>query len=103
MKIAVPMDEKKEEAEISAVLGRAAYFALYDSETGELTFIDNPARKEPRGAGVAAARALQDAGVEKVVTSHVGPNAQSALKAGDIEVILEENGTLSSVIEKYSK
>jgi predicted Fe-Mo cluster-binding NifX family protein len=103
MVFAVPMDEKSKEAEISAVLGRSAYFALYDTENGSLEFIDNPGASEPRGAGVAAANVLAAAGVEKVVTNHVGPNAQSALEAAGIEIVSNVGGTLASVIDTHGK
>lgn len=95
------MNEKDKTAQIAPVLGRAKYFAVYNLETKQLDFVDNPGVTESRGAGNVAARVIAELGVEKVITAHIGPNAQGALEAAEIEIVEEKDITLSEVIEKY--
>lgn len=103
MKYAIPMNEKDSTLQIAPVLGRAKYFAIYDTETKETSYIDNPGVNQARGAGNLAAQTLVELGVDKVITTHVGPNAQNALEAADIELTIESDLTLEGVINKYSK
>jgi len=103
MKYAIPMNEKNKDAKIASILGRAKYFAIYDTEKEELNFLDNPGAKETRGAGNLAARKIGELGVDKIITIHIGPNAENALKVADVEIVIENDITLNDTIEKYSK
>jgi len=103
MKYSIPMDKKGKTSVIAPILGRAKYFAIYDTDTKDLSYIDNPGAKQAKGAGNLAAQTLVELGIDKVVTAHIGPNAQNALETGEIEVVKENGLTLEEVIEKYSK
>jgi predicted Fe-Mo cluster-binding NifX family protein len=103
MKYAIPIDKKDGDAKISPVLGRAKYFAIYNTESKEIEYVKNPGTTQARGAGSAAARTIVELQVDKVITTHVGPNAQGALEVAKIEIVEENNITLDKVIEKYSE
>jgi predicted Fe-Mo cluster-binding NifX family protein len=103
MKYAIPMDERNGGTKISPVLGRAKYFAIYNTESKEIEYVNNPGATQPRGAGSVAARTIIELQTDKVITAHVGPNAQGALEIAEIEIVEENDITLDEVIEKYSK
>lgn len=44
MKIAIPVDEKSGGSNVSVSFGRAPYFLIYDIESKENSFIENPAQ-----------------------------------------------------------
>ena len=93
------MDSKQESGLVSNIFGRAKYFALYDTESKELTFMDNPGASQPRGAGVAAVQAVADKGAKKVIAGHVGPNAAQALESNGIEFSPVGDKTLKQVTD----
>ena len=55
MKIAIPVDDKSLESNVSGSFGRTLYFLIYDTETKEREFIDNTAAESTGGSGVKAA------------------------------------------------
>lgn len=59
--------------------GRCRYFAITDTETGEITFVPNDAIDD-KGAGVKAARTLLKQNVDAVIVGNVGPKAFEVLK-----------------------
>jgi predicted Fe-Mo cluster-binding NifX family protein len=103
MKYAIPMNQKEKTSLIAPILGRAKYFAIYDTELKETKYIENPGVTQAKGAGNLAAQTLVELGIDKVITTHIGPNAQNALEAGEVEIAIENGLTLKEVIDKYSK
>lgn len=64
--------------------GRAAYFAIADTETLEVEIIENAAATSGGGAGITSGQLMVDKEVKAVVTGNVGPNAMNVLKAAEI-------------------
>ncbi len=91
MKIAISTT-KDEGATLDPRFGRAAAFAVVNSETGELIFLDNPAAHEGGGAGVQAAEFLTRQGVDAVVSGAFGPNAYDVLEAAGVAMYVAESG-----------
>lgn len=88
MKLIVPAVESGNmETEIHENFGRADYFALIDSESGEIEFVDNSSANQSSGAGVGAAQLCADKGADAVAAYHFGPKAYQALTAAGIEVL----------------
>ncbi len=82
--------------------GRARYFILVDTETGEHSGIDNALNlNAAQGAGIQAGRKVVELGAQAVVTGHVGPKAFSALKAGGVSVYLGAAGSVGEAIEQF--
>ena len=64
MKIAIPVVDNSEHTTISSAFGRAPYFLIYDTNTGEKHFVENQvARSSEGGAGVVAGQLIVDSGV----------------------------------------
>jgi len=71
---------------LSPRFGRCPYFLIVDTEKGSLQAIKNGSAGAARGAGIAAAQTVSDAGCEVLITGNVGPNAFYALEAAGIKV-----------------
>lgn len=75
--------------------GRAPYFMLIDTETDQAQAIENTAVADAQGAGIGAARIMLDQGVEALLTGHLGPNAQDALRGSGIQLIEGVSGEMN--------
>ena len=82
--------------------GRAQGFFVIDTETKETSYLDNQDNVEVgHGAGTGAAQAVVDAGVQVVLTPHVGPKAGSVLDAAGVKVLGGVDG--ASIQEAYQR
>ncbi len=88
MKIAFTAYGNSWREKVDIRFGRAKGFFVVDTETEETSFIDNSTNVEAtHGAGTSAASAIVEAGVKKLITGKVGPNAASVLKTANIKVL----------------
>jgi predicted Fe-Mo cluster-binding NifX family protein len=84
--------------------GRARFFVIFNTETGELRAVDNVQNLQaPQGAGIQAAKTIIDQGAEVVITGHCGPNAFQTLQAAGVNVVVGAQGTVGQVLEKFNK
>jgi len=82
------------------MFGRAPYYVIYDSETGQREDIPNPFMMAPSGAGIQAANLVLQKGVDAVVVGGFpGPNAIAVLSSAGIK-ILNYMGSVAEVIER---
>jgi predicted Fe-Mo cluster-binding NifX family protein len=72
------------ESALDPRFGRADFFLVFDDETREFDVIENSARLESGGAGIAAAQLLLARRVEAVITGQIGPNALEVLASVNI-------------------
>ncbi len=103
MKIAVSATGTTLDSPIDPRFGRASYFLVVDSETGQLTeILDNRSSQEvSHGAGINAATKVAESGANVVLTGRVGPKAYSVLRAAGIKVVSEMNGTVQDAIKNF--
>ena len=94
MKIAAPVTQERNA--IDAFFGRAPLFAVKDTEAGTIVFEANPAAQAEGGAGIKAAQAIVDLGVEAAIVPQVGQNAQDVLVGGGVEVFQSIEGDLEA-------
>lgn len=99
MKIAIPTNEDKKTVCIS--FGRTPLFAITDTQSGEMKFLDNSAAASQGGAGIKAAQTLLDEGVQVVLTPRCGENAANVFRAGNIELYRTEGTSLQENIEAF--
>jgi predicted Fe-Mo cluster-binding NifX family protein len=101
MKAAVTAEGGSISSRIDPRFGRARWFVIVDTETGDVQTHDNQQASEAEhGAGPRAAQILSQLGAQVVITGNVGPNALRALEAAGIEVYLTYAGTVSGTIER---
>jgi predicted Fe-Mo cluster-binding NifX family protein len=82
--------------------GRARYFIVVDTQSGEFSAHSNDANlNAAQGAGIQAGRAVIRLGVGALVTGHVGPKAFETLRAGNIPIHLAQSGTAKEVVEQF--
>jgi len=84
MKIMVPINETKSEAEVCPSFGRAPFYMLFDVSTREVLYLDNPAASASGGAGIKAAQFVADQKADVLLTPRCGENAGEVLKAAGI-------------------
>lgn len=101
MKIAIPVDGKSLDAQVSTSFGRTAYFLVYDTETKTDTYIDNAAIAAAGGAGIKAAQVVVDAGATILLTPRCGENAANVLQAADIKLVESMAGTAQENVDAY--
>ena len=84
MKVAISAQGNDIDSLVDPRFGRARWFIVADSETGEWQAHDNAANVDASGgAGVQAGSTVASQGAEAVITGNVGPNAHKVLAAGE--------------------
>jgi len=102
MRIAVTSTGPNLDSPVDPRFGRAAYFLVVDTETGNFEAVDNSTNvSASSGAGIAGAQLIADKKVEWVITGNIGPNAYRALSAGGIKVATGAAGSVRTVVEDF--
>ncbi len=95
MRIAIPLDENKED--VCIVLARAPFFLF--RENGEDTILENPAAKAEGGAGLQAAQFLIDNRADVLITVRCGKNAGDVFKEAGMKIYKSVNKTAAEDLE----
>jgi predicted Fe-Mo cluster-binding NifX family protein len=104
MKIAITSTGQTLESEVDQRFGRAKLFLIVDAETSEAKAVDNQQNLgAPQGAGIQAAKTIIDQGAEVLITGHCGPNAFKALQAAGVKVVVDAQGAVGQMVEKFKK
>ncbi len=102
MLIAITSEGAELSSSVDARFGRARYFIVYDTESGQYSVADNASGQNAmQGAGVQTGKTISDLGVQAVVTGHVGPKAFATLQAGGISVYTGATGTVAEAVEQF--
>jgi len=86
MIIAIPVNDLSEENTVCVSFGRAPYFLIYDTESGNSRIIHNSATSAQGGAGIKAAQTVVDCKTEALLTSRCGENAAEVIKSAGIKM-----------------
>jgi predicted Fe-Mo cluster-binding NifX family protein len=102
MKIAVTAQGRDLDAPVDPRFGRAKFFVIVDTETGDFSAADNTQNlSAAQGAGIQAGRNVVELGVQAVITGHVGPKAFTTLQAGGIDIYTGATGTVADAIDQF--
>ena len=102
MKIAITAQENTLTSLVDPRFGRARYFIVADTETGEWQAVDNTQNlNAAQGAGVQAGANVAELGVEAVLTGHCGPRAFQTLAAAGVKICNNVDGTVEQAIERF--
>ena len=83
-------------------MGRAAWFIISDSETGEFEAVKNEQNlAAAQGAGIQSAQLVVNHGAQAVLTGHCGPKAFRVLKAANVRIYVGVDGTVQDALEKF--
>ncbi len=104
MKIALSATEGNLQATVDPRFGRAAWFLIVDTTTGQLLeAIDNSSGKSAaHGAGIGAAALVADKGVQAVLTGRVGPKAMPVLEKANVQIVDDISGSVQDAISSFS-
>lgn len=102
-RVAISVRGKTLEDPVDPRFGRCPNFVLVDPDTLEWSAIPNPGAGSGGGAGIQAAQALIDNGVDILVTGNVGPNAHSTLEGGGVEIFTGASGAASRALEEMKE
>ncbi|MCW3806714.1 NifB/NifX family molybdenum-iron cluster-binding protein [Plebeiibacterium marinum] len=82
--------------------GRAAWFCIYDEQTGEAEFIENVNLNASNGAGTKAAEKAIELNVKKIISGDFGPKAKELLDKFEIQMVIlqDDNLTIENIIKK---
>ena len=101
MKVAVTSQGKELSSQVDPRFGRAKYFIVVDTDSGEFTAHDNSQNlNAAQGAGIQAGQNVIDLGAQAVVTGNVGPKAFRTLEAGNVKIYIGATGTVGEAIEQ---
>lgn len=104
MKVAITSQGEKMDSMVDERFGRARWFIVVDTETGEYQAVSNEQNlNASHGAGIQAAENVCRYGVEAVITGHCGPKAFRALNAAGIKIFTGAKGTVSETLDKFKK
>lgn len=104
MKVVLTATGNSLDSEIDPRFGRAQYLVLFDTETEEVSPIDNEQNVQAAGgAGVQAAEMIANVGAEVLITGHCGPKAFRALEAAGVKVICGAEDTVKGAVDKFKK
>jgi len=102
MKVAITSQGPDLSSAVDSRFGRAKYFVVVDTETGDSTSHDNSQNLNAvQGAGIQAGRNVIDLGVGAVITGNVGPKAFAALQAGGVKIHIGATGSVAEAIEQF--
>jgi len=89
MKVAISSTGPGLDSEVDPRFGRCQYFIIGDTETMEHGVMDNSSAMAAGGAGISAAQAIVDKGVQALLTGNCGPNAYEVLSSAGINTLGE--------------
>lgn len=101
MKIAIPVQEKSMETNVSESFGRSTYFLIYDVDSKESKFIDNQAINSQGGAGIKAAQTIVDSNVNTLIVPQCGENAAEVLNAANVKLYKTINNSIEENINAF--
>ncbi|MDD4061927.1 MAG: NifB/NifX family molybdenum-iron cluster-binding protein [Kiritimatiellae bacterium] len=102
MKIAITSQGQELSSPVDPRFGRAKYFLVVDTETGEFSVADNTQNfNAPQGAGIQSGRNVVNLSVEAVISGHLGPKAFATLQAGGVKMYTGATGAVSDAIEQF--
>ncbi len=101
MKTIITAKDKQRDAGFDLRFGRGAYFCLYNSETGDIEFIENKNAQAQGGAGTKTAEMMVELGVGKVISGDFGPKAKALLNEFKIQMVVyqDDNKSINEIIE----
>jgi predicted Fe-Mo cluster-binding NifX family protein len=104
MKIAITSQGKELASSVDPRFGRAKYFIVLDTTTGNFVVHDNTVNLQlAQGAGIQAGQTVVNLEVTAVITGNVGPKAFNVLQAGKIEIFTGAVGTVAQAIDDYKQ
>ncbi len=99
MKVAITSEGNTADSLIDQRFGRCAFFALYDTESRNLEFIENISKDAEEGAGPAAVALIANQGVGKIISGEFGFKIKGMLNDLKIQMVMvKESKTVREIV-----
>ncbi|MCF8380280.1 MAG: hypothetical protein K9H49_11920 [Bacteroidales bacterium] len=101
MKIVISSEGAEMNSVFDLRFGRAAYFCVYNEESGITEFLKNEHADDQGGAGTKTSEKMVELGVQKVISGDFGPKAKDILERFNIQMVIlpDNNRTVGEIIE----
>lgn len=101
MKLMIPSQDDRADAQIAEAFGRAPWFAVFDTKSRALNFIQNDGAGNQGGAGIAAAQTAVDNGAGALAVFRLGQNAAEVLAAAEVKVYEAVKGSIDENVKLF--
>lgn len=101
MRTAITSTGNSLKSTIDERFGRCAWFVIYDTDTGSIEFLPNPAKNADEGAGLAAVEIIAGKNVGMIVSGEYGFKIKSVLESLNIQMVIlkQPEKTIEEIIE----
>ena len=103
MKICITSEGNDLISKVDQRFGRCQYFIFIDTDTSQFEAVQNQNVNGSGGVGVQSGQLVAEKQAKIVLTGKVGPNASQTLESAGIEVILDAQGTIKEVLDRFKK
>lgn len=101
MKIAITSEGMSTDSLLDSRFGRCTAFAIYDTETKDLNFIENPNKSADEGAGPASVSVVANQGVKRIISGEFGFKIKGLLNDLKIEMdARKEKESIADIIKQ---
>jgi predicted Fe-Mo cluster-binding NifX family protein len=90
-------------SELDPRFGRCAYFAFHDTDTGDVSILENEAVRSGGGAGISSGQLMVEKKVNTVITGNVGPNAMSVLSTAGMDIYRGVQSSIEENLENFKQ
>ncbi|MDP4210055.1 MAG: NifB/NifX family molybdenum-iron cluster-binding protein [Bacteroidota bacterium] len=90
MKIAAALTENHPKSVIDEHFGRCDWYGIYDTETREIHYVENPNRYVDEGAGCSSAQMLMDYHIDIAIAGRFGAKVAEFFKKNNVQMIIPE-------------
>jgi predicted Fe-Mo cluster-binding NifX family protein len=99
MKIAIASNGNNVKATISEKFARCPYFAIYDTQTFALSFVENTFRAIGENAGLEVVQYLHAQAVKRIISCEFGPKARRITDELKIQLVVfpNEKNTIAEI------
>lgn len=104
MKVAVTSIDGTIEGALDERFGRCRKLVVYEAESKASSVIDNATNLNlPQGAGIQTAQNIVKAGVQAVISGHVGPKAFQVLSAAGVNIYSASNMSVGEALTRFEE
>jgi predicted Fe-Mo cluster-binding NifX family protein len=103
MIIAIAANENKLSAIVDPHFGRCNWYCLFDTETRENSFIENPARNHQEKAGCDAANLLLGNNISMAIAGRFGSKVVDVFRKNNVQMVIPETQqTVSEIVNQIN-
>jgi predicted Fe-Mo cluster-binding NifX family protein len=100
MKIAIATNENHIKANVDPHFGRCNWYCIYETDSKQSIFIENPVRHSQEKAGCNAAELLIGKNIKMAIAGRFGSKVVDVFRKNNVQMVIPENQkTLEEIID----